>query len=482
MFLVTLALVSCAANKKTVTINTTPPGATLSLDGAPIGTAPLEQTLSFGDVPQYAIGASKDGYVDTTLVVAYEPTSQLVYDVILKEQTKVVTVSSDPPGATVYFDVVADGITPVEKELSFATVNEHLVRVTLEGYEDSPARAVHYLPRDSTDCFFRLEKKEVVALELMTVEPQPTGEGVKLAVVRQPTLAYFEVIERSPNVTSVTRVTDNEDSSVQIGPPALSPIDDYIVYSSAFREAGGATYSNLWKQNVGSIARVRVTYGKCLDGFPMFTPDGLNLVFSSNRVGGNPTLWKIRAEGAGGIIRLTNSQAEDYGPSMASSGELIAYASNPPGAEEPQIWTINANGNLPTQLREGASPNLSPDGSRILFVRRAAASGKRQVWMMNVDGSSETQLTDNTDYDVADPKWSPDGAWIVYASDEGLDSSQNHNYDIWLMAADGSRKTQLTTNGSRDDAPCWNHQGDKIYFRSNRGGVWNIWRFQPSLM
>jgi TolB protein len=98
---------------------------------------------------------------------------------------------------------------------------------------------------------------------------------------------------------------------------------------------------------------------------------------------------------------------------------------------------------------------------------------------MNIDGSTETQLTQNTDYDAVDPKWSPDGRLIVYASDEGLDSRKNRNYDIWVMSSDGSHKTQLTTNGSRDDAPCWNHTGDTIYFRSNRGGAWNIWRFQP---
>jgi hypothetical protein len=28
---------------------------------------------------------------------------------------------------------------------------------------------------------------------------------------------------------------------------------------------------------------------------------------------------------------------------------------------------------------------------------------------------------------------------VVYASNEGRDSRQNRNYDIWLMAADGSK-------------------------------------------
>jgi Tol biopolymer transport system component len=90
-------------------------------------------------------------------------------------------------------------------------------------------------------------------------------------------------------------------------------------------------------------------------------------------------------------------------------------------------------------------------------------------------------LSQNTNYRIEDPRWSPDGKWIVYASNEGLDSRKVQNYDIWLMAANGSKRTQLTTNGSEDRSPCWDHDGKTIHFLSNRGGAWNIWRFQPIL-
>ena len=38
------------------------------------------------------------------------------------------------------------------------------------------------------------------------------------------------------------------------------------------------------------------------------------------------------------------------------------------------------------------------------------------------------------------------------------------------------RPIQVTTNGSWDDHPAWDPNGSAIYFRSNRGGEWNIWR------
>ena len=98
---------------------------------------------------------------------------------------------------------------------------------------------------------------------------------------------------------------------------------------------------------------------------------------------------------------------------------------------------------------------------------------------MDIDGGHETQLTQNIEYDTIDPKWSVDGNWIVFASSEGLDSEKLQDFDIWIMRYSGSEKTQLTTNGSQDDNPCWDRNGKFIYFRSNRGDVENIWRFEP---
>ena len=47
-----------------------------------------------------------------------------------------------------------------------------------------------------------------------------------------------------------------------------------------------------------------------------------------------------------------------------------------------------------------------------------------------------------------------------------------------MMKADGAAAQQLTTNGSHDDKPCFDRHGEKIFFRSNRGIYWNIWRFK----
>ena len=394
---------------------------------------------------------------------------------------KSVTVRSNPAGAAVFLNGKEAGITPLSTTLKFEPRSANYdVTARKDGFKDG-AITIAYEPKTQKEYVINLEKVESVPIELVTVEPAPTEKGVKLVITKKPTLAYLEVIERSPNVASVTRVTANEDKAVQIGPPVLSPAEDIVLYWEFVEEENGIKYSNIQKQKVGSFGKTRLTYGKYRDLFPAFTPDGKRVVFSSNRTTSNPTLWAVNADSPVGITKLTHTQAEDYSPSISPDGQLIAFTSNPPDAEEAQIWTVPIGTSLMTQLREGESPQISPDGKHILFVRRDKITKKRQLWSMSIDGAQETQLTQNTEYEVTDPRWSPDGKWIVYASDEGRDSQQRPNFDIWLMAADGSKRTQLTTNGSWDDGPCWDHKGEVVYFRSNRGGAWNIWRFQPVL-
>lgn len=482
MFLLLFAVllfVGCVTTKK-ITITSNPSGATVYLNGMESGITTLTKELLFPENKQIEVAAKKEGYKVGKITIGLEPYDKTNYHINLEKITKKVTITSDPSEATVYLNGVESGITTLIKELLFAESKKIEAVVMKEGYEEGKT-TIALEPLEKTDYHVRLEKKEVVSVELVSFEPHPTDKGVELAIVRKPTLAYLETIERSPNVMSVTRVINNEDIALQIGSPVLSPVEDILVYQVFIEEKDGASYSSIWKQSIGLSAKTRITYGKWLDLFPSFTPDGQNLVFSSNRASSNPTLWQIKVEGGGGITKITYSLAEDHSSSVSSDGSVIAYTSIPARAKESQIWTVRKDGSLPTQLREGESPQISPDGGKILFVRKDNDSGKNQMWLMNIDGSVETQLTQNIDYDVIDPRWSPDGKWIVFSSDEGFDSKKNRNYDIWLMASDGYRRMQLTTNGSRDDGPCWDYSGKFIYFRSNRGGTWNIWRFNPMM-
>ncbi len=351
-------------------------------------------------------------------------------------------------------------------------------------------------------------KERVVAVDLIDVKEDVKRVGLTestgLVYVQTKTWAYLDVIEQSPNVRSVSRITNNEKDDVYYGFVDYSPVDDIIAYSMTERieqiyksekdKKNGLLSeiytSNIWKQRIGSFAKTRLTYGNRIDTGPSFSRNGTKLVFSSNRSGRNTKIWMLNIAGGGGLRLITSTPAEDYSPYASRAEDLVTYTSIPDGSSEPQVWTVDAQGRLATQLRQGKDPRTSPDGKWIAFLRKESNrscdekdsdSGEAvyQIWKMTVEGDSETQLTMNEDYCVKDAMWSPDGKWLVYSSNENVDSNRRRNYDIWLMATDGTQRVQLTTNGSMDILPTFDRTGEHIIFVSNRGGKWNIWLFKP---
>lgn len=100
-----------------------------------------------------------------------------------------------------------------------------------------------------------------------------------------------------------------------------------------------------------------------------------------------------------------------------------------PGVGEPEIVISNA---------EQAS--ISADGSRITYLRFDLESYKRSIWMANIDGSEAVELLPETRFfDVAYPKFSPDGQLIAFAGSGPLQSAsfqpEPWNLLNWLFGA-----------------------------------------------
>jgi Tol biopolymer transport system component len=134
------------------------------------------------------------------------------------------------------------------------------------------------------------------------------------------------------------------------------------------------------------------------------------------------------------------------------------------GQTSSDIYTIEPDGTGLTQLTTGGGsrdPAWSRDGRKIAFVRGPA--GAEEIYVMNADGSAQTRLTTNSVFDL-DPSWSPDGREIAFtrfvAKPGGGDS------EIFKMNADGSGLVRLTTQPTYDRHPDWAPDGSKIAFDS----------------
>jgi len=120
----------------------------------------------------------------------------------------------------------------------------------------------------------------------------------------------------------------------------------------------------------------------------------------------------------------------------------IAFVSSRDG--EYAIFTMSADGKGEQRLtpREGEAPEgesvfwqidpaWSPDATKIAFV--SARTGEAHVYVMSADGTGTSQLTSGKASDTH-PTWSPDGSSMAFA----------RSGDIYVMKADGSDPERIS--------------------------------------
>jgi Tol biopolymer transport system component len=207
--------------------------------------------------------------------------------------------------------------------------------------------------------------------------------------------------------------------------------------------------SEIYVMNADGGDERRITQHQAIDRNPTWSPDG-RIAFESWR-DGNRELYVMNADGTN-VRRLTDERAEDLDPTWAPDGSSIAFASTRDGNYE--LYVMNADGGNVRRLTDNGAddfgPSWSPDGRTIAFHSRRSSFGTNSdIYVVAAGGGEPVQLTDDA-FDDYNPAWSPDGAEIVFQS-----TRANHpRMDIYVMHADGSEETRLTT-GPGNEVPDW---------------------------
>ena len=138
----------------------------------------------------------------------------------------------------------------------------------------------------------------------------------------------------------------------------------------------------------------------------------------------------------------------------------IVFSARRDGDGELYLLTRDDERNLTNDSGEDIESDFSPDGKKIVFA--SDRDGTYHIYVMDADGSNLTQLTSEPVGDLS-PRWSPDGELISFS----------RTGDIYIMGSDGSNQRQVTQAESEQTAPpCkagafqadWSPDSDKLVF------------------
>jgi len=111
-------------------------------------------------------------------------------------------------------------------------------------------------------------------------------------------------------------------------------------------------------------------------------------------------------------------------------------------------------------------PALSPDGKVLAFTYQG------DLWTVHSEGGRARRLTVHDAHD-AYARWSPDGRWIVFASNRynssGAGGSYALNYDLFVIPSTGGQARRLTFYTESEFPGDWSRDGRQILFYSRRG-------------
>jgi Tol biopolymer transport system component len=203
-----------------------------------------------------------------------------------------------------------------------------------------------------------------------------------------------------------------------VGDQVISPDGTRIAYR---RDSEDHSDKDLWLLDIARGTSTRFTFGGSWNDAPVWSPDGTQIVFTSNR-DGNFDLYRKPANGA------TNE-------------ELLFHTDE---NKIPWSW--------------------SPDGRYLLYgVTLNITGGREDLWVLPMQGDRTPFPFSRTPFDQSEPQFSPDGRWVAYTS------SESGQHEVYVRAfavppapTDTGEKWIISNGGGW--APIWRADGKAIAY------------------
>jgi Tol biopolymer transport system component len=200
--------------------------------------------------------------------------------------------------------------------------------------------------------------------------------------------------------------------------PRVSPDGSRLAVYSSDQE------QDIWIWDLAQTTLTRATFNPTLENFPLWTPNGSRLIFSSDRTGARNLFWQP-ADGLGAVERLTES----------------------PNAQFPSA--------------------VSPDGQQLIFSE-LTPNRDEEVLQVTLDGSRRVTPLVQGPFAERNAVVSPDGRWLAYESNE------SGHFEISVRPyprVDAGRWRVSTAGGTR---PLWGPGGQELFYVAATGALMRV--------
>jgi len=237
------------------------------------------------------------------------------------------------------------------------------------------------------------------------------------------------------------------------------------------RQGAGAT--GHLSESAGHPAGATVGFANL---YPVFSPDGTKLAFTSAKGGDYFGLSSLFVYD---LVKKTETLVQGYvrtAPAWSPDGTKLYYGrqtrDNPHWSLQFDIYEYDLQREEERRVTTGKrafGPTVSPDGKQVAFVSNR--DGTTNLALVNLDGTAYREITLFANGEqVYNPCWSPSGDRIVF------DYSVRDGRDIAWIRPDGADLEFLVTGDDDSRAARFSNDGRSLYFSSDRTGIFNIYR------
>jgi len=222
--------------------------------------------------------------------------------------------------------------------------------------------------------------------------------------------------------------------------------------------------------------------------YPAISPDGQTIVFSYQG-----DLYSVPSSG-GEAVPLTLHQAHDYQPVWSPDGQQIAFASDRFGNFD--VYLMPARGGKAERLTFHSAhdhpTDFGADGQSVLFTSIRTPSAESALFpyrrfnqlyrISNQGGQPIQELSLPMDHAYL----SSSGDKMLYQDLKGYEVIWRKHHtssiarDIWLYDTNSGEHTQLTTFNGEDRNACWGADEQSVYYLSEESGSFNVWKMDSS--